>query len=101
MPIRIVIFGKEGDGGAQAAMTQMRALVSELRADAGVQMVTDPQMLAANGVEKPPAISIDGLFISNGWVPSRNEIARALRSRMEAIRPKDIEIQMPHKKKTW
>jgi hypothetical protein len=101
MPIRIIIFGKEGDGSAQAAMTQIRALVGELRAEATVQMVTDPAMLSANGVEMPPAIQVDGMFISNGWVPSRNEIARALRNRMAAIAPKVTEVQLPHKKKTW
>jgi hypothetical protein len=101
MPIRILIYGKEGDGSAQAAMTQIRALVGEMRAQATVQMITDPAMLTANGVDTPPAVQLDGLFVSNGWVPSRNELARALRSRIDAMTPVVNEIQMPHKKKTW
>lgn len=101
MAIRILIYGREGDGSAQAAMTQIRALVSELRAHATVQMITDPAMLTANGVDNPPAVQMDGLFVSNGWVPSRNELTRALKSRLDAIAPKTHEVQMPHKKKSW
>ncbi|MCC7477978.1 thioredoxin family protein [bacterium] len=85
MPIRILIYGREGEGSAQAAMSQIRALVGEMRIDASVQMITDPSMLTMNGVDNPPAISIDGSFISNGWVPSRNEILRALNSRLSQI----------------
>ena len=101
MPIRILIFGREGEGSAQAAMTQIRALVSELKAHASVQMITDPAMLTANGVENPPAVQLDGLFVSNGWVPSRNELTRALKARIEATTPKVHEVELPHKKKTW
>jgi hypothetical protein len=100
MGIRIVIYGKEGDGGAQAAMTQIRAMVAELRADASVMMVTDPAMLTANGVDQPPAIQMDGMFISNGWVPSRNEVQRALRARMAALAP-PVQKELAHKKRTW
>jgi hypothetical protein len=85
MPIRIMIYGIQGEGSAQAAMSQIRALISEMRIDASVQMVTDPAMLAMNGVDTPPAINVDGMFISNGWVPSRNEIVRALRSRLSQV----------------
>jgi hypothetical protein len=101
MPIRILVYGKEGDGSAQAAMTQIRALVGELRAPATVQMISDPAMLTANGVDNPPAVSLDGLFVSNGWVPSRNELMRALKARIEAVTPKEHVVEMPHKKKTW
>jgi hypothetical protein len=82
-------------------MTQIRALVGEMRAAATVQMITDPGMLAANGVDQPPAVQMDGLFVSNGWVPSRNEVARALKARIDATAPKVTEVQMPHKKKSW
>ncbi len=85
MGIRILIYGREGEGSAQAAMSQVRALIGEMRIDASVQMVTDPSMLTMNGVDNPPAISVDGSFISNGWVPSRNEIVRALNSRLSQI----------------
>jgi hypothetical protein len=85
MPIRIMIYGIQGEGSAQAAMSQIRALISEMRIDASVQMVTDPAMLAMNGVDTPPAINVDGMFISNGCVPSRNEIVRALRSRLSQV----------------
>ena len=101
MPIRILIYGREGDGSAQAAMTQIRALVGELRAHATVQMITDPAMLTANGVEDPPAVQLDGLFVSNGWVPSRNELSRALKARIDATAPREHIVEMPHKKKTW
>ena len=82
-------------------MTQIRALVAEMRAHATVQMITDPGMLEANGVDRPPAVQMDGLFVSNGWVPSRNELSRALRSRIDAVTPKEHIVEMPHKKKTW
>ena len=85
MSIRIVIYGVEGEGSAQAAMSQIRALVGEMRIDASIQMVTDPAMLTMNGVDTPPAISVDGSFVSNGWVPSRNEIIRALNSRLSQM----------------
>lgn len=91
MGIRILIYGREGEGAAQAAMSQIRALIGEMRIDASVQMVTDPAMLTMNGVDNPPAISVDGSFISNGWVPSRNEIIRALNSRLG-----QIESPRPH-----
>lgn len=87
MGIRVVIYGKEGDGSAQAAMTQIRSLIGELQIPASVQLVSDPSMLSANGVDHPPAIQVDGMFISNGWVPSRNEVMRALSSRMRSVDP--------------
>jgi hypothetical protein len=85
MPIRVLIFGKQGDGSASAAMAQVRALIMEMRLDASAQMVTDPAQLAMNGVDGSVGVSVDGLMIANGWVPSRNEIIRAFQQRVAAI----------------
>jgi hypothetical protein len=86
MSIRVLIYAREGDGAAQAGMNQLRAIISELRIDASVMMVTDPMMHANNGVTEPPAFVVDGVFVSNGWVPARNEILRALNQRLAAIK---------------
>jgi hypothetical protein len=110
MSIRVLIYAREGDGAAQAGMNQMRAIISELRVDASVQLVTDPMMHANNGVSEPPAFSVDGVFVSNGWVPARNEIIRALTQRMAAIQVHDVstgaptggaKLGLPPRKKQW
>jgi hypothetical protein len=85
MPIRILVFGTQGDGSAYAAMAQVRSLIGEMHVDASVQIITDPSQLASNGVDAPPAVSVDGFMVSNGWVPSRNELARAIRQRQETM----------------
>lgn len=85
MPIRILVFGREGDGSAFAALAQVRAMIGEMRLDASAQIITDPAQLAMNGIDNPPGVSIDGMTISNGWVPSRNELARAINQRVSAI----------------
>jgi hypothetical protein len=81
-----MIYANEGDGAAQAGMSQMRAIIAEMRIDASVQMITDRMMQVNNGVSEPPAFAVDGVFVSNGWVPARNEIIRALNQRIEAIK---------------
>jgi hypothetical protein len=85
MPIRILVFGREGDGAAFAALAQVRAMINEMHLDASAQIITDPAQLAMNGIDTPPGVSIDGMTISNGWVPSRNELARAIQQRLTAI----------------
>lgn len=85
MPIRIVIYGRPGDGAAFSAMGQIRSLVRELSVDASVQIVTDEKQLAAHGIIDPPAVLVDGLAISTGWVPSRNEVERGIRMRLDQL----------------
>jgi hypothetical protein len=85
MPIRILVFGKEGEGSAFAALAQVRALIAEMRVDASAQIITDSAQLAMNGIDNPPGVSIDGMMISNGWVPSRNELVRAIQQRLAAM----------------
>jgi len=85
MPMRILIFGKHGDGAAYAAMAEVRSLVAEMRLDATVQIITDPVQMANSGVDMPPAVSIDGLMVSTGWVPSRTELIRAIKQRQEMM----------------
>jgi hypothetical protein len=110
MSIRVLIYAKEGDGAAQAGMNQLRAIIAEKRIDASVQMVTDKQMQVNNGVSEPPAFSVDGVFISNGWVPARNEIIRALEQRLAAIKVHEVSTGapvpgakpgLPPRKKDW
>lgn len=86
MPIRIVIYGKQGDGGAYAAMAQIRTIVREMGADATVQIVTDEQQLKMYGFDTPPAVVIDGVTVSVGYVPSRNEMQGYIRQREEMLR---------------
>lgn len=85
MPIRILIYANQGDGAAQAGMNQVRALIAQLRVDATVQIVSDKGMHASNGITTPPAFTVDGVMVSHGWVPSRNELIRALSQRVAAI----------------
>lgn len=85
MAIRILIYGKEGDGGAYAALAQIRTIVRELQADADVQIITDERQLKMNGVDTPPAVAIDGTMVSVGYVPSRNEMLRYIQHRQKTI----------------
>ncbi len=83
MPIRILVYVKEGEGTGTAVMNQIRALVNEMKVDASLQIVTDQSMHASNGVESTPAISVDGLMVANGWAPSRQEMRRAIEARVK------------------
>ncbi|MCH7471765.1 thioredoxin family protein [bacterium] len=85
MSIRILIYGKEGEGSAFAALAQVRSLVGEMRLDASVKMVSDPAELKNSGVDTLPAVSVDGFMVSQGWVPSRNELKRALSQRQDQV----------------
>lgn len=81
MPIRILIYTKQGEGTGTAVMNQLRALIKELKVDATIQLIADESMHAANGVVGTPAISIDGLMVANGWAPSRQELRRFIEGR--------------------
>jgi hypothetical protein len=85
MPIRILVYGAPSDGAAFGAMGQIRAMVREMGADASVQIITDPQQLKASGIDRTPTVLVDGAYVSTGWVPSRNEIMRAIRQRMDQL----------------
>ena len=88
MAVRIEIYSKPGEGSSVAVASQIRSLVTEMRIDAGIHMITDEALHASNGVEKTPAVYVDGMMISNGWAPSRMEIKRVLEKRVEALNPK-------------
>jgi hypothetical protein len=83
MSIRIMIYGKQGDAAAFSAQAQVRALVNELRLDASVQMVTDPVQMQMMGLtlEDTPAVAIDSIVVTRGYVPSRMEMQRAVEQR--------------------
>lgn len=85
MPIRVLVYGREGDGGAYAALAQIRTLIRDLQVDASVQIITDPRQLEMNGVEDPPAVSVDGSLVSVGYVPARSEMQRYLQQRAAAL----------------
>lgn len=90
MPIRVLIYGREGDGGAYAALAQIRTLIRELQVDASVQIITDARQLEMHGIEDPPAVSVDGSLVSVGYVPARNEMQRYLQQRADALkRPRE------------
>ena len=82
MAIRVLVYAKQGEGQSSAAASQIRSLIREMGVDATVQIVTDPMLHEMNGVDETPSISIDGLMISRGWAPSRNEMIRAIKSRL-------------------
>jgi hypothetical protein len=86
MPIRVLIYGREGDGGAYAALAQIRTLIRELRVDASVQIITDQAQLKMHGIEDPPAVSVDGSLVSVGYVPARSEMQGYLQQRADALR---------------
>ena len=83
MSMRIVIYGRQGDATAFAAMAQMRSIIAEMKVDASVQIVTDESQLKMIGVDNPPAVAIEGMMVSSGWVPSRTEMKRAIRQQIE------------------
>jgi hypothetical protein len=85
MGLRIIVYGKPGDGAAFAALGSVRAMVSSMRIDANVQLVTDPQQIGTAGVDQLPAVSIENLVISQGYVPSRNELQRALGMKVDQM----------------
>ncbi len=88
MSVRIELYTKPGEGASVAVASQIRSLITELRIDAGLHLITDEALLTSNGIEKTPAVFVDGMMISNGWAPSRMEIRRALEKRIEALTPK-------------
>jgi hypothetical protein len=80
--MRIIIYGKEGDGGAFSAIGQIKSVCSSMGVESTIQIVTDPHMHGANGVSALPAIEIDGLMVSMGYMPSRMEIERAIKQKI-------------------
>jgi hypothetical protein len=105
MSYRILVYGPMGEAATTAAMTQIRALCGEMGVQAQIQLVSDPSMMAANGVDTPPAVAIEGSFLSNGWIPSRNEIKRAIEQRMAQDNPGGMHGGKPGlsegRKKSW
>lgn len=85
MPIRIVIYGQHSEGSTYAAMAQIRSLIREMSADASVQIITDERQLKMNGVSETPAVAVDGTLVSLGYVPSRMEMQRYLKQRIEML----------------
>lgn len=85
MPIRILIYGEHSEGATYAAMAQIRALIREMRADASVQIITDERQIKMSGVTETPAVSVDGTVVSLGYVPSRVEMERYLKQRIEML----------------
>ena len=83
MPMRIVVYGTTGDSTAYAAMAQIRSLISEMGLEAGVQIVTDEKQRQMQGIESTPAVSIEGMTVSSGWVPSRTELKGAINQHLE------------------
>jgi hypothetical protein len=79
--MRIVIYGQPNDNTAFSSIGQIRSICVQLRVEANVMIVTDPQMHAANGVSALPAIEVEGNIISMGYMPSRMEIERAIRQK--------------------
>jgi hypothetical protein len=94
MPIRVLVYGKLGDSAAYAALNQVRALIRDMRIEATAQIITDEAQLRMNGIDTPPAVSVDGLMVSNGWVPSRGELTSALQQRQQAINASHITERM-------
>lgn len=95
MPIRIIIYGKAGDGTAFSTQAQIRALINEMRVDASVQIVTDPAQLRMSAIEDEdtPLVSVDSVTITRGYVPSRGEIQRAIEQRIEQLRKSETHTE--------
>jgi hypothetical protein len=85
MALQVVVYGKEGEGAAFAALGTLRSILSELRVEANIQIVTDPLQVANAGVDRTPAVSIDNLIVAQGYVPSRTEVTRALQMKLDQI----------------
>lgn len=85
MALNVVVYSKEGDGAAFAALGTLRSILGELRVEANIQIVSDPSQLLAAGVDRTPAISIDNLIIAQGYVPSRTEVERAVKRKLDQL----------------
>lgn len=72
--MKITVFGS---GCARCAETA--ALIAEMAAASGkdivVEKVSDFKAIMAAGVMSTPAVAIDGVVVSTGKVPGREEIA--------------------------
>jgi hypothetical protein len=85
MALNVVVYGKEGDGAAFAALGTLRSILGELRVEANIQIITDPVQHTSAGVDRLPAVSIDNLIIAQGYVPSRNEVLRAVQQKVDQL----------------
>ncbi len=95
MTIRVIIYGKAGDGNAFSTQAQIRALINELRVDASVQIITDPSQLRMAAIEDndTPLVTIDSVTVSRGYVPSRGEIQRSIEQRLGQLRQSETPLE--------
>jgi hypothetical protein len=59
MALNVVVYGKEGDGAAFAALGTLRSILGELRVEANIQIVTDPLQVTSAGVDRTPPRAAD------------------------------------------
>ena len=85
MSMRVLIYMQVGDASGLSAANQIRSIAFEMRVPITVQMVTEASQLKMSGIDTFPTVSIDGLTISMGYVPSRIEIRRAIEQRQHQL----------------
>ena len=72
--MRIDVLGLPGETTA-ALEAALHSALDELRLDGVVVgRISDPGLMIARGVRKPPALMIDGRVVCRGRVPSADEL---------------------------
>jgi nucleotide-binding universal stress UspA family protein len=78
--ITISIYGS-GDAKMRALKQNVSAALAEYPMDGQIEEVTEYNRVYASGVTHPPALAIDGEIMSEGEVPTVDEIKKLFRSR--------------------
>jgi hypothetical protein len=80
--MKIVVAG-HGCRACGDLMMRVKRIVGELRIDAEVTDMGDPESMAGAGISRTPALIVDGTLISQGAIPTdnllRDWLARAAR----------------------
>jgi len=77
--MKIELFGM-GCPRCIGAEENLRKALEELSIDAHVEKVTGTKALRARGVTSPPAIVVDGRIVTQGTIPTVDEVKRLLKN---------------------
>jgi small redox-active disulfide protein 2 len=81
---RIEVLGP-GCQKCQHVEATVRAVVADRGLDAEIRHVTDPVEIAARGVMATPGLIVDGVVVSVGRVPTREQVDGWLRAGPTAV----------------
>lgn len=69
--VKIVVAG-HGCRACEDLTVRVRRIVGELRIEADVANMGDPESMAAAGISRTPALLVDDTLISQGAIPTDN-----------------------------